>query len=230
MKALSLSFTTMKPLMKPTRPPTTKHREDADRGRPFEAEAETLGRQDHHGADRRRNAVDRLERQVELAGDDDEQFRQDDERQSRRRGQDRIDIPRGEENGAYDGADDDQHRQRRKQGQVAEPSQGDGAGSRRERRFAGRQARGPNSEFNLNPLDRRDELVIAPTRRMLGDDLAVPHHEHPVADPQIFELAARHQDRPSLAARIFDRVQERFFRFHVDARGRINQNENRRTA
>src|SRR5271170_7516871 len=85
-----------------------------------------------------------------------------------------------------------------------------------------RWAAGAGAELsvNSNPLDRRDELVIAPTRRMLGDDLAVPHHQHPVADPQILELAARHQNRSSLAARIFDCVQERFFRFHVDARSR----------
>src|SRR6202453_2946783 len=58
---------------------------------------------------------------------------------------------------------------------------------------------GAELSLNSNPLDRRDELVVAPTRRMLGDDLAVPHHENAVADPQILELAARHQDRPPIA-------------------------------
>jgi hypothetical protein len=42
---------------------------------------------------------------------------------------------------------------------------------------------GAELSLNLNPLYRRDELVIAPTRRKLGDDLAMPHHKHPVADP-----------------------------------------------
>src|SRR3984957_17701151 len=95
-----------------------------------------------------------------------------------------------------------------------------------------RWAAGAGTELSLNsnPLDGRDEFVIAPTRRMLGDDLAMPHHKHPVADPQILKLAARHQNRSALAARIFDCVQERFFRFHIDASGRINQNENRRAA
>ena len=109
-----------------------QHRENADRRRPFEPEAETFGGQHHHGADSRRDAIDRLEREIELAGDDDKRFRQHDERQSRRGGQDRVDIPRGEENRADDGADDEQHRKRGKQRQVAQPSQGDGAGSLRD--------------------------------------------------------------------------------------------------
>ena len=66
------------------------------------------------------------------------------------------------------------------------------------RGFSERQARGPNSHSISDPLDRRDELVVAPTCFMLGDDLAVSDYQHPVADPQIFELAARHQiARPS---------------------------------
>src|SRR6202020_1664697 len=95
-----------------------------------------------------------------------------------------------------------------------------------------RWAAGAGTELSLtsNPLDRRDDRVVAPPRGMPGDALAMPHHKHPVADPQILELATRHQDRSSLAARVFDRVQERFFRFHIDASGWINQNENRRAA
>src|ERR1700677_3710044 len=89
---------------------------------------------------------------------------------------------------------------------------------------------GAELSLNSNPLDRRDELVVAPTRRMLRDDLAMPHHQHPVADPQIFELAARHQDRPPIATRVFDDAQKRLFRFHVDAGRRIDENENRRAA
>ncbi len=195
MKALSRSFTTMKPLMKPTRPPTSSTMRMPIAGRPFEAEAEILGRQDHHRADRGREAVDRLERQIELAGDDDQQFREHDERQSRRRSQDRVDVARGQEHRADDRADDEQHRQRRQQREIAKPRERDAAGGVARPRFA-RQAQGPNSRSLSNPFDRRDERVVAPTRRVLGDDLAVPHHQHAVAGPQILELAADHQDRP----------------------------------
>src|SRR3984957_2297379 len=48
-----------------------------------------------------------------------------------------------------------------------------------------RCATGAGAELSLhsNPLDRRDELVIAPSRRKLGDDLAMPHHQHAIANP-----------------------------------------------
>ena len=52
---------------------------------------------------------------------------------------------------------------------------------------------------------------------MLGDDLAVPHHKHPVADPQILELAADRwfvpaeegigEDRRRLSYRLTELVQ-----------------------
>ena len=122
MKALSRRFTTMKPLMKPTSAPTTstvrmpiavghsKPKPKLSAGRTTIAPIA--------GA----NAVDRLERQIELAGDDDERFREDDQRQRRRRGQDRVDVSRRQKNRTDDGADHDQHRQRRQQRQVAKPS------------------------------------------------------------------------------------------------------------
>ena len=49
-----------------------------------------------------------------------------------------------------------------------------------------RWATGAGAELSLNsnPLDRRNEIVIAPARGVLGDHLAVPHHEHAVAHPQ----------------------------------------------
>ena len=64
----------MKPLMKPIKAAHQQHDENPDGGRPLQAEAEIGGGHDNHGADRRREAVDRLERQIELAGDDDQRF------------------------------------------------------------------------------------------------------------------------------------------------------------
>ena len=131
MKALSLQLHHHEAVDEADQTADDQHRENADSSRPFKSEAETLGRQNHHGADGGRDAVDRLEREIELAGDDDQRFREHDERQSGRRGQDGVDVSRRQKNGAYDRADDKQHRQRRKQREIAQPGERDRAGARR---------------------------------------------------------------------------------------------------
>ena len=80
----------------------------------------------------------------------------------------------------------------------------------------------------LNPLDRGDESVVAPSRLVFGHDAAMPHDQHAVAGPQILELAADDQDRLALAAHALDDGEERFLGFDVDTGGRVHEHQDGR--
>ena len=56
---------------------------------------------------------------------------------------------------------------------------------------------------------------------------AVAHDQHAVAGPQIFQFAADHQDRLALPPHVLDDPEQRFLRLHVDAGGRVHQNQDR---
>src|SRR5271168_4144630 len=59
----------------------------------------------------------------------------------------------------------------------------------------------------------------------VGAIRAVPHDQNAVACPEIFQLAADHQDRFALPPHVLDDLKQRFLRLHVDARGRVHQDQ-----
>ena len=185
-----------RPLNAPTASADQQADRDRQRRRPAGAEAVAGAGMTSADGQRRREADGRLQRQVELAGDQDDRLGEHQQRQLGLLLQHVDDVGGGQE----DRVDDRSRRRRstrspvpgpgRAAGPGAAPRPGDG-GDRR--RAVAVVAARTSSWHEVGLLPRRRPARVAPAARQLGDDPAVEHHQHPVAVAQVVELVGDHQ-------------------------------------
>ena len=152
----------MKPLKSPTAAPIPSTTRMPNGGIPVRSEPLAVLRHDQPRADHRREAVDRLQREVEAARQQDQRLGDDDEPERGGELRGVREVRRREERRAREDPDDEQHRDRRHQRELADRAEQDAP--RATRRTTSTCGRSPRPSRRLESLCRRDQLVPVPRR------------------------------------------------------------------